>query len=194
MSSLTARSVTAAGSVVTQVEPNSPGAKAGLKVGDVIAKLDGKQVNDAGELQAEVGLKKPGTTIRLDILRNGKGETLPVTLEEMGARDHVADNSGSGEHGKARWGLGLSDLRGAIVANVQDNGPAAKAGLRSGDVITSVGGESVKNANELTRKVGAMAPGSSTQLTVLRQGKESSLSVTLGQQPNEPNASAANPR
>ena len=91
-------------------------------------------------------------------------------------------------------GLGLSNLRGAIVAMVQDNGPAAKAGLRSGDVITSVGGESVKNANELTRKVGAMAPGSSTQLTVLRQGKESSLSVTLGQQPNEPNASAANPR
>ena len=91
-------------------------------------------------------------------------------------------------------GLGLSNLRGAIVANVQDNGPAAKAGLRSGDVITSVGGESVKNANELTRKVGAMAPGSSTQLTVLRQGKQSSLSVTLGQQPNEPNASAANPR
>ncbi|UPJ51378.1 trypsin-like peptidase domain-containing protein [Bradyrhizobium sp. 200] len=91
-------------------------------------------------------------------------------------------------------GLGLSNLRGAIVAAVQDNGPAAKAGLRSGDVITSVGGESVKNANELTRKVGAMAPGSSTQLTVLRQGKESSLSVTLGQQPNEPNASAANPR
>ena len=91
-------------------------------------------------------------------------------------------------------GLGLSDLRGAIVATVQDNGPAAKAGLRSGDVITSVGGESVKNANELTRKVGAMAPGSSTQLTVLRQGKESALSVTLGQQPNEPNASAANPR
>ncbi|KRQ99121.1 hypothetical protein CQ10_04470 [Bradyrhizobium valentinum] len=91
-------------------------------------------------------------------------------------------------------GLGLSNLRGAIVAMVQDNGPAAKAGLRSGDVITSVGGQSVKNANELTRKVGAMAPGSSTQLTVLRQGKESSLSVTLGQQPNEPNAPAAKPR
>ncbi|MCA6114644.1 trypsin-like peptidase domain-containing protein [Bradyrhizobium sp. WSM 1738] len=91
-------------------------------------------------------------------------------------------------------GLGLSNLRGAIVATVQDNGPAAKAGLKSGDVITSVGGESVKNANELTKKVGAMAPGSSTQLTVLRQGKESSLSVTLGQQPNEPDASAASPR
>jgi serine protease Do len=90
--------------------------------------------------------------------------------------------------------LGVSNLRGAIVARVQDNGPAAKAGLRRGDVITSVGGEPVKNANELTRKVAAMAPGSSTKLMVLRQEKEASLSVTLGQLPNEPNASAANPR
>jgi serine protease Do len=91
-------------------------------------------------------------------------------------------------------GLGLSNLRGAIVTAVQANSPAAKVGLRSGDVITSVGGESVRNANELTRKVGAMAPGSSTQLTVLRQGNESSLSVTLGQMPDQPNASAVNPR
>src|SRR5205807_9686387 len=66
-------------------------------------------------------------------------------------------------------GLGLSNLRGAIVARVQDNGPAAKAGWRSGDVMTSVGGEPVKNANELTRRVGAIAPGSSSQLTLLRQ-------------------------
>jgi serine protease Do len=90
--------------------------------------------------------------------------------------------------------LGVSNLRGAIATRVQDNGPAAKAGLRRGDVITSVGGEPVKNANELTRKVAAMAPGSSTKLTVLRQEKEASLSVTLGQLPNEPNASATNPR
>src|SRR6202011_3877586 len=57
------------GAVVTQVEANTPGAKAGLKVGDVITRLDGKTVNDAGQLQMEVGQKSPGTTIKLDVLR-----------------------------------------------------------------------------------------------------------------------------
>jgi serine protease Do len=59
----------ASGAVVTQVEPNSPGAKVGLKVGDVITELNGKVVNDAGELQVEVGQRQPGTTLQLTALR-----------------------------------------------------------------------------------------------------------------------------
>ncbi len=62
----------ASGAVVTQVEPNSAGAKAGLKVGDVITELNGKAVSDAGELQVEVGQKQPGTTLHLKALRDGK--------------------------------------------------------------------------------------------------------------------------
>lgn len=81
--------------------------------------------------------------------------------------------------------LGVDTLRGAIVASVQDNGPAAKAGIKGGDVITSAGGEPVRNANELTRKVHAMAPGSSIRLAFLRGGRESSLNVTLGQLPDQ---------
>ena len=77
--------------------------------------------------------------------------------------------------------LGANDLRGAIVAGVQDGGPAAKAGLRKGDAITSVNGEPVKNANELTRKVQAAAPGSSIKLAMVRDKKPGSLSVTKGQ-------------
>ena len=77
--------------------------------------------------------------------------------------------------------LGANDLRGAIVAGVQDGGPAAKAGLRKRDAITSVNGEPIKSANELTRKVQAAAPGSSTKLAMVRDNKPGSLSVTLGQ-------------
>ena len=77
--------------------------------------------------------------------------------------------------------LGVNNLRGAIVAGVQDGGPAAKAGLKKGDAITSVNDEPIKSANELTKKVQAAAPGSSIKLAMVRNNKQSSLSVTLGQ-------------
>ncbi|WP_084292746.1 S1C family serine protease [Bradyrhizobium sp. WSM3983] len=90
--------------------------------------------------------------------------------------------------------LAMNNPHGAIVVSVQDNGPAAKAGLRSGDVISSLRNEPIKSANELTKKIHVMAPGSSAQFTVLRQGKESPLSVTLGRLPNQSSSPAANPR
>ena len=72
------------GAVISEVQPDSPGAKAGLKVGDVIVGLDGKKVLGAGELQAEVSSKRPGTKVALDVLRDGKSVNVPVTLEELG--------------------------------------------------------------------------------------------------------------
>ncbi|MEH2624799.1 serine protease Do [Bradyrhizobium sp. AZCC 1719] len=90
--------------------------------------------------------------------------------------------------------LGVNNVRGAIVASVQDNGPAAKAGLRSGDVITSLEGEPIKNANEFSRKIHAMAPGASIRLAMLRDRQENSLSVTLSQLPNQPKPPARIPR
>jgi serine protease Do len=81
--------------------------------------------------------------------------------------------------------LGETDLRGAIVAGVQDNSPAAKAGLRRGDVITSAGGETIKTAHELTKKIHATTPGASIQLAMVRQGRQNSLSVTVGLLPQD---------
>ena len=75
---------------------------------------------------------------------------------------------------------GENDLRGAIVVGVQDGGPAAKAGLKSGDMITSVNDQPIKSANELTKKVQAATPGSSIALSRIRDKKQSSLSVTAG--------------
>src|SRR5215468_5592449 len=97
------------GAIVTQVEPNSPGAKAGLKIGDLITGIDGRSVSDAGSLQVIVGQTRPGTTIKLEVMRDGKSLNLPVTLEKMGARDK-GDESASSETGKPRWGLGLGDI------------------------------------------------------------------------------------
>ncbi|WP_213287900.1 S1C family serine protease [Bradyrhizobium sp. sGM-13] len=81
--------------------------------------------------------------------------------------------------------LGVNDLHGAIVASVQDDGPAARAGLRRGDVITAAEGQPIRNAKELTKKIHAMAPGSSIRLAMLREGRENSLNVALGQMPDQ---------
>src|SRR5439155_22719723 len=99
----------AEGALVYQVEPNTPGARAGLKTGDVITGINGQAVNDSGELQVVVGQKSPGTTIDLNVLRDGKELKVPVTLEAMDKRNGETE-SGNAEHGKPRWGLGLEDL------------------------------------------------------------------------------------
>ena len=85
--------------------------------------------------------------------------------------------------------LGDNNLHGAIIASVKSNGPAAHAGLRTGDTITSVGGAPVKDANELTKKIHGMRPGSSVQFGTFRKGSGGSVNVTLGELP----AQTANP-
>jgi len=78
-------------------------------------------------------------------------------------------------------GLGRSDLHGAIVAGTQRDSPAAKAGLTRGDVITSIGGQAIQDADELAKKVRDMAPGSTARVGLFRHGKESYVSVTIAQ-------------
>jgi serine protease Do len=88
--------------------------------------------------------------------------------------------------------LGLKKAEGALVAEPQANGPAAKAGIESGDVITAVNGESVKDARELARTIGGMAPGTSVKLNVLHKGQDKVVAITLGQLPNKVEAKADN--
>jgi serine protease Do len=88
--------------------------------------------------------------------------------------------------------LGLKKAEGALVAEPQANGPAAKAGIESGDVITAVNGESVKDARELARTIGGMAPGASVKLDVLHKGQSKVVNITLGQLPNNIEAKADN--
>ena len=66
-------------------------------------------MNDAGELQVEVGQKGPGTALSCEVMRDGKNVNVPVTLEAMGSRDKAREET-SADHGKPRWGVGLSDI------------------------------------------------------------------------------------
>ena len=171
------------GAVVTQVEPDSPGAKAGLKIGDVISEINGQKVSDAGELQVEVGQKRPGTTLKLVVLRDGKNVTIPVTLEEMGKRD-VAENGGSGQHDKARWGLGLADItpeirqevrapenvQGAVIERVLPGSAADNAGLQPGDVVQGVNRHEVKSAADVQQALSKVPAGQDALLLIWSRG------------------------
>jgi serine protease Do len=86
--------------------------------------------------------------------------------------------------------LGLKSVQGALVAEPQSGGPAAKAGIEAGDVITSVNGAALKDARELARQIGGLPPGTSVKLSILHKGVEKSVTLTLGQLPNEREARA----
>jgi len=89
--------------------------------------------------------------------------------------------------------LGMKAAEGALVSEPQANSPALKAGIQAGDVITAVNGHAVKDARDLAKQIAGMAPGTSVKLTVMRKGEEKSISVPLGELPNQREAKANAP-
>jgi serine protease Do len=172
------------GAVVTQVEPDSPGAKAGLKIGDVITAVDGQKVTDAGKLQVVVGQKRPDTKITLAVVRNGKEMTIPVTLEDMESHSTAGGGSVGEAHGKMHWGLGLTDLspdlrqelqtpssvHGAVVERVQPGSAADNAGLQRGDVILEVNRHPVRSAADAQQALASIPDGQDALLLVWSNG------------------------
>ncbi|MGH6665491.1 MAG: Do family serine endopeptidase [Pseudolabrys sp.] len=86
--------------------------------------------------------------------------------------------------------LGLKKAEGALVAEPQADSPAKKAGIEAGDVITAVDGKEVKDARDLAKKIGAMAPKTSVKLSLLHKGSEKTVTLTLGEMPNSKEARA----
>ena len=172
------------GGVVTQVELDSPAAKAGLQIGDVITEIDGQKVSDASELQVMVGQKQPGSKITLKVLREGKSMTIPVTLEELGNRQaEGSDASANGER-KMHWGIGLGNLtpelreqlqapheiHGAVIEQVQPGSSADNAGLQQGDIILEVNRHKVQSASDVQQALSSVAKGQDALLLVWSNG------------------------
>jgi serine protease Do len=172
------------GGVVTQVEPDSPGAKAGLQIGDVITEIDGQKVSDAGELQVMVGQKQPGSKISLKVLRDGKSMTIPVTLEELGNRAADGDSGSAKGEGKMHWGIGLSnltpelrdqlqaprELHGAVIEQVAPGSSADNAGLQQGDIILEVNRHKVQSASDVQQALSGVPKGQDALVLVWSNG------------------------
>src|SRR6201999_4519805 len=80
--------------------------------------------------------------------------------------------------------LGIKDSKGALVAEVVANGPAAKAGFEQGDIVTSINGQPVDDATDLTRRVASVPTGQVATFNVSRQGKPLQIKVTIGTRPD----------
>ena len=171
------------GAVITQVESGSPGAKAGLKVGDVIRQVNGKKVTDAGQLQMEISSMTPGTEISLNVVRDGKSMNVPITLEGMDASDKdtkVANNSSD----KPRWGVGIADLtpevreqlripddlQGAVIERVQPGSPSDDAGLQPGQVIVGVNRHETRNASDVQKALTSVPKGQDALVLIWANG------------------------
>jgi serine protease Do len=168
------------GAIVSEVNDNSPAAKAGLRSDDVIVSIDGRKVGSGGELTRTVALKKPGSTSTLDLFRDGKRQELKVQLgtrpdlEGLGLRQKKGAESE--ESSKARVGVSLSNLdprmvertgmksaKGALVTDVLPGSPAESAELEPGMVVVEVDRKPVNSAEELAKTI-RKAPAGSTLL------------------------------
>jgi len=137
------------GALVAQVEKGSPAEKAGLKPGDVLLGVNGKAIERSAQIPPLVAAVKPGDKATLSVWRDGKKQDLAVTVGRLDA-DKTAE-AASPRNEKADTGkLGLAvrpSKEGLVVEQV--SGPAERAGIQAGDVVTAVNGKPVKSVEEL---------------------------------------------
>jgi serine protease Do len=173
------------GALISAVEKNGPAAKAGLEPGDVILKVDGKEISQSNELPGKVAELKPGSTTTLQIWRKGSARDVKVTVGEL--KDKTVASNAGGDHEGGRLGLAVrpltreeqqeADVNGGLLVS-DASGPAAKAGIQPGDVILALNGTSVKSVEQLRDLVGKA--GKHIALLVQRQDAKIFVPVDLG--------------
>jgi serine protease Do len=196
------------GAVIDEVTGESPAAKAGFKAGDVVVEFDGERVRSARQLTRLVRETPAGRQVRTTVTRDGRRVELQVTPEAgPGARlSRDLRSLGRGfrfempelpQHfdfellmRPGRLGVQTSELTpqlaeyfgtrdGVLVTRVDPDTPAARAGLKAGDVITAVGGHQIDSAAELRRELNRSDSGAEVELTVMRDRKELTLKATI---------------
>ena len=177
------------GVAVAEVEPGSPALRAGLQVGDVITAINNVPVSDVNAFRLQVAGMQPGTTINLTVFRNGAAKQMPLTLAEMSAKNLGQDGQGNdnnipggGEKG-AMKGVSVQGLtpdirqqlqipegtKGVVITDVDQDSPAAEAGLLQGDIIVQVNRKPVTTVEQFNSAVRQADGSGSTLLLVKRQ-------------------------
>jgi len=174
------------GALVTEVQPNSPAAQAGLQTGDVILQLGGYTIQDRRSLSALAGRSTIGSAQPLVVLRDGKELTLHVTVREAPANygekttrpAELSEEPKESKHydklglqvgpltGDVAQQLGMNGTSGVVITAVEDGSPADKADLAPSMVVTQVGRKPVKNVAEFEAEVKNASPDKGVLLLV----------------------------
>jgi serine protease Do len=181
----------ARGALVSQVNKNSPASRAGIKVGDVIVSYNGKEVEDTRQLRNLVAATSPGTSTTVDVIRNGKRETLTATIGKLTPQTAEASaESSEGGNQLATLGLsvrtltqqlaqqyGLENEKGVLVVGVQGGSVASMAGLQPGDLIVEADRQPVTTVGELRSVLKKSKESNEVLFLIKRKGR--SLFVLL---------------
>ena len=186
-----------AGALVSSVAAGGPAEKGGVKAGDVITQFNSKAVSNTTDLQKMVAATKPGTSVALTVIRNGKEQTLHATVAELdldvergGRQTRNNERQQPEDQGQDSFGLTLGNLTpqmarrlqlpsgqgGAVVTDVDENGPSTGI-IRGGDVILSVNGQAVSSAADAGRELQKIAAGRIARVLVWRGDGEVFLTV-----------------
>jgi serine protease Do len=178
----------AEGALIGDVTPDSPGAKAGLQKGDVVTALNGQKISDSYDLRLRISQTAPGTSVKLDVYRNGQKQEMTLTLGEFPEKIPTAENSQQGE-APALEGVQVENLssdiaqqlnlppgtRGVIITRVDPNSTAAETGLQRGDVIQEVNRKPVNNVEQFRTAV--RGAGNQPLLLLINRGGNTSYTV-----------------
>lgn len=178
------------GALVAQVTQGSPADKAGVLSGDIILDFNGRVVDHSSALPPLVGAVTPGKTVDMEVLRDGKSRTLEVTVEALDEGQPLRAAVASDPVGESRLGIQVSAVpddiasqmgiaNGVLVAKVDPQGVAAKAGIREGDVIVSLNREPVDSVDELEKLASDAPADQSIPILVQRENSPMFLALTL---------------
>jgi len=161
----------ARGVVVSRIVPNGPAAKAGLKVEDIILKANGREITDFNQLRTVIGLLRVGEKVNLDILREGKPRTISVTVgkdsEQAAPGAAVNPKLQGATFAPADESNVEGDVRGVVVSKIEPRSPAARTGLRQGDVIIGVNRRPVNSMEDFSK----LTSGQDQLLLHIRRGE-----------------------
>jgi len=148
----------AEGALVAQVEPNSPAAKSGMEIGDVIHSVNGEAVKDSRDLARRIAAIAPGTPAKFGVLRNGQEKTISLTLGRLPRTSAEAEEQKAPREPPV-LGLTLAPAgtiagagaQGVVITEIDPGGHAAESGLQTGDVILDVGRRTVNTPADVRR-------------------------------------------